>query len=273
MKSIIYLSLILFTCISACDFNSLKKEKDTGNGHDKGTTVVRKFFKDGKLKSEITVKGNLRHGVTKNFDRNGKLLSEVNYSNNKKNGLTINYYTTSGKVHSKLNYINGVKNGESFWYYENGEVYRVNPFLDGKLNGIQKYYHDNGQLMAEVPYKDGLPGTGLKEYTKEGKLVTDYPEIVFKEIDQIAISDKFTLTISLSKRASKVNFYIDELDEGKYLKKYMFEIPTKRGVATKVYEVPPGFVKIQKLNIVAKMKTEMGYPYITQRVYNLALQH
>ncbi len=272
MKSPIYLSIILCISISACDFSIMYTKKNAKNGNNKEIQIVRKYFKNGKLKSEISVKGNLRHGVTKNYSKNGKLLSEVNYSNNKKHGLTINYYS-SGKVHSKLNYVNGFKNGESFWYYENGQVYRVNPFLNGKLHGIQKYYYENGQLMAEVPYKIGLPGMGLKEYTKGGKLISGYPKIVFKEIDQVAISDKFTLIISLSEKASKVKFYIDDLDEGRYLKKYMFEIPSERGIATKVYEVPIGFVKLQKINVVAKITTDMGNPYITQQNYNLALQH
>ena len=269
MKRLLVIVTMSCLVISSCnrsDTGENKKDSDEEIG------VVREFFSNGKLKAEISVKENKRHGITKNFSNEGRLLSAVNYVNGKKEGRATNYYS-SGKAHSTIMYKNGLKEGDAIWYYENGRPYTINPFINNKLNGIQKKYYANGNLQAEIPYKDDQPGIGLKEYTAEGKLITDYPVIIIKEINQIATTDRFILNIYLSGRTGNAHFYLDDLDSGKYLKKYMYEIPYRNGVATRVYEVPSGYVKFQKINIIAKVRTGLGNTYITQRTYNLAIQH
>jgi hypothetical protein len=159
------------------------------------------------------------------------------------------------------------------WYYENGKPYSINPFINDKLNGIQKKYYKSGKIMAEIPYKDDQPGIGIREYTDKGELITNYPKIIIEEINRIDPDNKFILNIYLSNRSANVKFYLDNLDDDKYLKKYMYEIETRRGIAARVYEVPPGYVKFQKINIIAKAKTRMGNPFIVQRTYNLAIRH
>ncbi len=260
------------TFIFCLAFYSCTQEGNRGNDKNGNVRIVREFFSNGYLKSEISVKDNRRHGITKNYSSKGKLLSKVNYVNGKKEGKTTNYYT-NGKVHSTIMYKNGIREGNAIWYYKNGKPYSINPYINNELNGIQKKYYESGKIQAEIPYKDGQPGTGLKEYTPEGKLLTDYPKIIIQEVNQIATSNRFILKIYLSRRSGNVQFYLDELDAGKYLKKYMYEIPTEKGVATKVYEVPRGYVKFQKINIIASVKTGLGNTYITQRSYNLAIQH
>lgn len=269
MSRFFIICLAFFLPLTSCKYSDTKK-----NNREENTNVgiVRQYFSNGYLKAEITVKDNKRHGITKNYSSKGSLLSTVNYVNGKKEGQTTNYYS-SGKVHSTILYKNGVKEGDAIWYYKSGKTYSINPFVNNKLNGVQKKYYENGKLQAEVHYKNGQPGTGLKEYTNEGKLITNYPEIIVQEVNQIATSDRFILKIYLSKRSADVQFYLDELDQGKYLKKYMYEIPTNNGVATRVYDVPPGYVKFQKINIIARVKTDFGNTYVTQRPYNLAIQH
>lgn len=263
------IGFILYLALSSCRYmDSGENQMDENNN----VRLVRHFFSNGRLKAEILVKDNKRHGITKNYSSTGRLLSTVNYVNGKKEGKTTNYYS-NGKVHSTILYKNGVREGDAVWYYKSGKTYSINPFINNKLNGVQKKYYENGKLQAEIPYKDAQPGIGLKEYTPEGKLITNYPEIIIQENNQIAASDKFILKIYLSKRSVKDQFYLDELDQGIYLKRYMYEIPTENGVATRVYEVPPGYVKFEKINIIAKSKTSLGNTYITQRSYNLAIQH
>jgi antitoxin component YwqK of YwqJK toxin-antitoxin module len=265
MKFKMYILLVLF--FSSCDLILKKEEKPKSD-----TRVIKEFYDTGSLKTETSVKGNERHGPTKNYDRKGNLTSETPYVNNKKEGLHKDYYP-SGKIHLTINFKNGVKEGDETWYYENEKPFRVNPFVNGKIHGIQKWYYKNGRLMGEVPYKEGFAGIGLKEYTEEGQLITSYPEIIFKEVNQIMIADKFVLKISMSNNARKVKFYLDDLNEGKYTKKYMFELPVENGVASQNYHVPPGFMKMEKINVIAVYTTPRGLPYITQKIYNLALQH
>lgn len=269
MRILIFTAFASFLFFSSCNFNDTgNKEKDK----DDNTHIVREYIGTNILKSEITVKGDVRHGITKNYNKNGKLLSTVNYVDGRKEGKATNYYPT-GKIHSTMIYKNNVKNGDAVWYYENGNAYTINPFVNDKLNGIQKKYYKNGKLMAEVPYKDDHPGKGIREYSSEGKLITNYPKIIIEEINRIETENKFILKIYMSNRSKNVKFYLDNLDEGKYLKGYMYEIDTRQGIATKVYEVPPGYIKFQKINIIANVKTYMGNPFIVERTYNLAIRH
>jgi antitoxin component YwqK of YwqJK toxin-antitoxin module len=268
MRRFFIICFTLYLSLTSCNYSDKENYREENNN----VRTVRQFFSNGYLKAEISVKDNKRHGITKNYSSNGRLLSTVNYVNGKKEGKTTNYYLT-GTVHSTILYKNGIKEGDAVWYYKSGKPYSTNPYINNKLNGVQKKYYENGKLQSELPYKNGQPGTGLKEYTDEGKLITNYPKIIIQEVNQIAESDRFILKIYMSKRSRKVQFYLDELDQGKFLKKYMYEIPTENGVATRVYEVPPGYVKFQKINIIARFETDLGNTYITQRSYNLAIQH
>jgi antitoxin component YwqK of YwqJK toxin-antitoxin module len=268
MKRISIIAVMLGVVFFSCHDAGTLKNKN----RDDDTRIVREFFSNGKVKAEISIKDNKRHGITKNYSNKGRLLSVVNYANGRKEGKATNYYS-SGKVHSTMVFMNGLKEGEAVWYYENGNPYSVNQYVGNKLNGIQRKYYRNGNLQSEIPYKNGQPGTGLKEYTEEGKLMGDYPVIVVREINRIETEDKFILNIYLSTRMSNVHFYLDDLDSGKYLKKNMYEIPSEKGVATRTYDMPQGYVKFQKINIIASVRTRLGNIYITQRTYNLAIQH
>ncbi|NJK86221.1 MAG: toxin-antitoxin system YwqK family antitoxin [Bacteroidales bacterium] len=266
MRKAILLLLVILS-LTSCNFFG-KREK-----REKGTRIVWEYYELGALKSEISVKGNKRHGKTRNFNKQGKLESEGYYINNLKHGEFRTYYSSTGIVNISAFYKNGLKEGNETWYYENGKPYRINPYVNGKINGTQKWYYRNGKPMGEVPYKNGSPGIGLKEYDENGKLITKYPEIVIEEVNQIVLGNKLILNLSLSNKAKKVKFYIHELDEGIYTNKYMFEIPVKNGIGKQVYDVPPGFFSMTKLNIVAVYQTPKGLPYVMQKKYNLALKH
>ncbi|MBN2213557.1 MAG: toxin-antitoxin system YwqK family antitoxin [Bacteroidales bacterium] len=272
MKPKTVCSLLLLIPMLSCNLVQQKKEsKETGSAAGEEIRIVREYFDNGRIRSEIEAKGSLRHGITKNYSKNGRLLSEVNYVNNKKDGLSVNYYP-SGKIHTKLMYRNGVKDGESIWYYESGKVFRINPFKNGKIDGIQKFYFENGTPMAEVPYRNGQPGLGLKEYSESGTLLNNYPDIRFEEVDQVYSHQTFILKIFLSNKSTKVRFYIDDLLDGKYLDEKAVSIPLKEGVATKEYRVIPGSVKKDRINVIAVYTTRYGLPYLTRRTYNLVIQ-
>ncbi len=272
MKTKIVCYLLIFIPILSCNLFQQKKENtETKSASGEEIRVVREYFDNGRIKSEIEAKGNLRHGITKNYSKNGKLLSEIHYVNNKKEGPSVNYYS-SGKVHTKLMYKDGLKDGESIWYYESGKVFRINPFKNGKLDGIQKFYFENGNIMAEVPYSNGQPGLGLKEYSESGTLLKNYPTIQFEEINQIYSHQNITLKVYLSNKSSRVKFYFDKLSDGKFLDRNALATPARGGVAEKEFRVLPGSVKEDKINVIAVYTTGYGLPYVTQRTYNLSVR-
>ena len=264
--------LLMIIPMLSCNLVQQKKEKEeTGSAAGEETRIVREYFDNGRIKSEITARGNVRHGITKNYSKNGSLLSEVNYVNNKMEGASVNYYP-SGKIHTMLMYKDGVKDGESIWYYESGKIFRINPFKNGKLDGIQKFYFENGNTMAEVPYRNGQPGIGLKEYSESGALLKNYPTIQFEEVNQVYSNQNFILKAFLSNKSTHVQFYIDNLLDGKYLNEKAISLPVSGGVAAKEYRVVPGSVKTDRINVIAVYTTRYGLPYLTQRTYNLVIK-
>lgn len=272
-----HIKIIMFAIpvfvFTSCNFIKQKAGTEKSKTPSKDETrIVRRYFEDGSIKSEISVKGNLRDGITKNYSKYGYLMSEVSYVNNKKDGPAVNYYS-SGKVHSKLMYKNGVKNGDSFWYYKSGKVFRINPFINGKLDGIQKFYYENGGIMAEVPYKNGQPGLGTKEYTEKGELMKNYPTIKIEKLDQVYQHQSIILKMHLSNNSTRVKFYIGNLMDGRYLDENTPGVSERGGVGTKEYRVTPGTEKTENINIIAVYTTNFGMPYVTQKKYNLVLKY
>jgi antitoxin component YwqK of YwqJK toxin-antitoxin module len=267
MKNSLIIALVLSLLVISCGKTVQDGKKTTPKAKDE--SVVKEYYSNGKIKTEIAAKGQLRQGPTKNYDRNGLLLSEVNYDNNILDGKATNYYAKSGKINSTFYYKKGIKEGDETWYYESGQPYRVSPYIKGKIEGIQKHFYENGKLQAEVTYKNGLPGTGLKEYKPDGSLVKDYPTITIRREDHLKNANKIILIISLSNNSRSVVFFKGALVEGKYLGDDMFHLATQEGKAEMDYNVTPGTMIKQDIIISANYKTPMGNPYVVIKHYTV----
>ena len=266
MKNYLFIALAMSLLVISCG-KTVQNGKKTEKSKD--DSVVKEYYSNGKIKTEISAKGQLRQGPTKNYDRNGFLLSEVNYDNNIMDGMVTNYYAKSGKINSTFIYKKGIKEGDEIWYYESGKPYRVTPYIKGKIEGTQKHYYENGKLQAEVTYKNGLAGTGLKEYKPDGSLVKDYPSISIRKEDHLKNANKIILIISLSNNASSVIFYKGALLEGKYIQDNLFHLATQQGRAEMDYNVTPGTRIKQDIIISANYKTPMGNPYVITKHYTV----
>jgi hypothetical protein len=231
--------------------------------------VLKEFHGNGMLKTEVSVVGDLREGLTKNYDRQGRLLSQVRYVHNQKEGTAINFYAETGKINSTLEYRDGIKHGDEKWFYESGSVYRVSPYVNGVINGLQKLYYENGRPMAEIPYQNGLPGRGLKEYNADGSLVTGYPTLTIRKEDHLKDANKILLVIFLSNNAENVKFYKGTLKDNKYLDKKLLLLATQKGITQVDFNIPPGAMLTQTIYITANYKTPMGNPLILHKQYNL----
>jgi antitoxin component YwqK of YwqJK toxin-antitoxin module len=266
MKNILFcvlaLTLMMFSC-GKTDQNEKKAEKS------KDDSVVKEYYSNGKIKTEISAKGQFRHGLTKNYDRNGLLLSQVNYVDNIMDGMATNYYAKSGKINSTLVYKKGIKEGDEIWYYESGKPYRVSPYIQGKIEGTQKHYYEDGKLQAEVTYKNGFAGTGLKEYKPDGSLITDYPTIFIRKEDHLKNANKIILIISMSNNKSTVKFYKGSLLDGKFLHNKLLTLATTEGKTELDYNVTPGTMIKQDIVITANYKTPMGNPYVISKRYTV----
>lgn len=251
-------ALLLFTAllwlISSCD-NITHSNKDPKGRVDKTSNTYNSKNKTGLRVSRYP---------------NGKLRSTVNYKNNIKHGEAKNYYK-NGKVKMAMTYRKGKKQGKSFFYYENGDLYRESNYVNGKLDGIRKIYR-NGKISAEIPYKNGYPGIGLKEYLTNGKLKTNYPKIIIKPIDARQTSNEYHLDIYFSEKNPKDDFYYGELTDGKFINEDLHSFGATNGWARFTIPIEPGFSITKNLNIIGVHRTKQGNPYVTFRSYNLSVK-
>ncbi len=82
--------------------------------------------------------------------------------------------TTSGSGETltyEKRYKNGILNGEASYYYDNGNLERMEPYKNGKINGILTTYYKNGQPKSKVHLVDGQRGgtSGEVFFINEGK--------------------------------------------------------------------------------------------------------
>jgi hypothetical protein len=198
LKFVNFIALaILFVAVASCDREGIGTKK----------------LSDGTYDSIVPIE----NGVSKAYYKNGKLKLEITFKNGKYDGPAKKYYPT-GTCQAVFKYKDGIKNGTETIYYESGKPYLVSTYVNGKKNGMRTMYWDTGELMAELEYKDGEPQPGLKEYKRDGKKLTKYPHIVFKTQDKTAFDGIYIVKALLSGGERKVKFYRYSKAESKWLK-------------------------------------------------------
>lgn len=213
-------------------------------------------------------------GVVKAYYPDGKLKTEISYKNGKKNGLAREYFE-NGNVHLEINYVNDVNHGLTKRYYESGFIYHETPYDSGRIHGIEKKYRGEGQLMAEMPYRYGAPCKGLKEYTSDGSLRKKYPSIIITPVNTLLIDERYTLKLTMSDGSKNVSFFKGKLADGCWNDELVLLESSRehKGEGLDEYYIPRGGFIMQEINIVAKVKTRLGNYYITERKYNLAVDN
>ena len=92
--------------------------------------------------------------IKKKYYENGKLKSEEEYFDEKLNGKYKEYYENS-ELKFEGEYLNGKRNGKYKEYYENGKLKSEGEYIDKKLNRKFKEYYENGELKFEGEYLNG----------------------------------------------------------------------------------------------------------------------
>jgi hypothetical protein len=200
------------------------------------------------------------------FSENGKLRYIVEYKDGKQEGRVREFYA-DGKLYMDAIYKNGHRNGLCTHYNKNGNPFSKVVFVDGKKEGIESKYSPGGKLMAEIPYHNDKVQPGLKEYIKDGKLYTDYPKLVIREINRIALDGKYYLSVSLTEKQKEMKFYAAPQSDPESR-----ELLKRSGDAG-ILDVPvlsSGFV-MKKLILEAEYKTSIGNTMRTQQFYNLVV--
>jgi antitoxin component YwqK of YwqJK toxin-antitoxin module len=203
----------------------------------------------------------------------GSVRAEIAMKNGKKNGLAREYYQ-SGKVYREIEYRDGKKEGVAKRYYENGQLAQETFYNNDKINGTQKKYREDGKPASVAKYVEDNPCKGLVEYFTDGKVKDNYPRIVVTPEDRVNSAGLYILHISLSEKVKEVEYFVGKLTKENTIDSSSKKIwnTDKNGVASIEYPVMPGTFIMDKIHLIAKIKTPLENYYITERDYNVAAE-
>lgn len=227
-----------------------------------------------KSNEKKSAKAESNHNLTVAKYSDGSVRAEIPLKNGKKHGVAKEYYQ-SGKIFREINYVDGLKQGLAKRYFENDQLAQETAYKDDKIHGTQKKYRENGKVSSVAEYFEDQPCAGLIEYFTDGKLKDNYPKILIKPEDRIGIDGLYIVHISLSAKASEVEYYIGNLTKEKYISPTAKKIwnTDKNGNAQIEYPVMPGTFIMDKIHLIAKIKTPLGNYYLTERDYNVAAEN
>jgi antitoxin component YwqK of YwqJK toxin-antitoxin module len=209
--------------------------------------------------------------VTKYSD--GSVRAEVTMKNGKKNGIAREYYPT-GKIYREMEYRDGKKEGMAKRFYENGQLAQETFYKNDEIHGTQKKYREDGKPASVAEYNEDNPCKGLIEYFTDGKVKDNYPKIVITPEDRVYSEGLYILNISLSEKAKEVEYFVGKLTKEKTIDPNSKKIwnTDKNGNAKIEYPVMRGTFIMDKIHLIAKIKTPLGNYYITERDYNVAAE-
>ena len=95
-----------------------------------------------------------RKHIVKEYYEDGHLKSEVAYSGRNPDGPGKEYFP-DGKVKATFNFKNGKPHGKYTSYYENGQIEYAQDYKDGKLHGLWIGFFKNGKKRDEASYNNG----------------------------------------------------------------------------------------------------------------------
>lgn len=135
--------------LSVKEFENIYNENGIRDG------LVKKFYEDGTIKSEITYTNSKKNGIKKKYTINGKIREEISYKDDKIHGIRTYYFDQL--IIKIVNYDNNKIHGKSILYFPNTD-YIVNieaNYKEGKLHGQYIEYDKSGEIVTKVIYENG----------------------------------------------------------------------------------------------------------------------
>lgn len=218
--------------------------------------------------------GKIVSGTVKQYKKNKVLYAIRNVKDYKLDGKSTIFYKDGKTIRSIVYYNMGKKNGEAKTYYSNGSIYKEYNYKDGLLDGKQVKYRQNGNIRSIAYYRNGEPGSNLKEYLTNGELKKKYPKIAVETIDKTLLTGDYIVSIHMSDKSKDVTYYMGKLDKDGFISDDAMPMGRRQnGVLELKYRVLPGQYLVEKLELIAKVKTFQHNYYITTKTYNIAFEN
>ncbi len=107
--------------------------------------------------------------VVKSYYENGNLKSELRYKEGRLNGKCVWYYP-NGKPELSINYVMDTLQGESLRWYENGYMQSRCFYKDNEYDSIFESYNVTGTLVKTEHYIKGVRHGAVTQWYDNGKL-------------------------------------------------------------------------------------------------------
>ena len=165
--------------------------------------MMRQYFMNGKLQSEIPFENGIQNGMSKTYYENGKIFVETPFSEgeirgvrrifselgdtilldtvteNREYGVIKTYYSL-GKLKIECPFVNDQSDKLAkinFSAYGVIHAYHNEKFtsassISGEVDGVLKMYNMNGKIQVESTFSHGMLNGNDKEYYDDGNLKT-----------------------------------------------------------------------------------------------------
>jgi antitoxin component YwqK of YwqJK toxin-antitoxin module len=242
------LFVLVFLLMPGCHSQQTPKketlaESDTLTVPDTGYTGIKQYLSGKYLVKEVTFKNGVRQGLMKTF------------------------YVT-GEVRQTFIYSNGLREDSSYWYFQEGQKFRVTPYKKDTIDGIQRQYFRTGQLRAKIGFSKGLRTSFFQEYTKEGKLVSGYPSITVNVTDNYKANGSYKVKLGLSDKSTNVTFWQGEFNNGRFDTAHYVKINAINGIGNLNLK-KSGTARPQYVGVIAEILTNYGNNYLLYKKIDL----
>jgi len=195
------------------------------------------------------------------------LVKEVTFKNGVRQGLMKTFYVT-GEVRQTFIYSEGLREDSSFWYFQEGQKFRVTPYKRDTIDGIQRQYFRTGQLRAKIGFSKGLRTSFFQEFTKEGKTVSGYPTVIVNTTDNYKTNGSYKVKLSLSDKSTGVTFWRGEFNNGRFDTAHYVKINTINGIGNLNLK-KSGTAGHQYVGVIAEILTNYGNNYLVYKKIEL----
>ncbi len=172
----------------------LKSEITYVRGRPNGDYVT--YFENGNIQEKSSWGGNKQTGTYEMYYENGQLMKKKEFSDNGKSTGKVVYYYENGQKELEFSTVDGVEEGEAVWYYANGDVKAKKDFTGGTVTKEETFERVNPEYVDKTPKKviKGPKASGAENEAqggKEGSAIVDGHHITYDKDKNILMEGEF----------------------------------------------------------------------------------
>ena len=192
-----------------------------------------------------------QEGLVKSYFPNDTLKSEINYARNVRDG-DAKFYYENGRIKEEVKYINGKVDGLVKQYDENGTLKELFSIESGKRQGPTSYYDNEGKWTGDKDFEDGIRVVDkeiIPEKTEETEITSIESEVKSKNTEKPKI--KKTGEMLVPPAVQEENF---DDDPAYYLSAEVMPEPKEGMAALQKKIIYPSYAKEHEIEGTVKVR-------------------